>query len=414
MHRLFVVVLLCCACFAAPPQKLIVISIDGLDARLLNDADRSKIKIPNILKLARQGAWASAVAGVVPSETWPAHYSLMTGTAPIEHGVRTNDESGVPAPGFFLAESVHMLSLWQAAVSAHLKTALVFWPGTVGANVAFNFPEYWEGNAGHAIDFEPIAAKAYPAGLASRVERLFPSFDKQLWDDASSAQAALYLLQTEKPDVLLVHMSELETEQHDTSAMSVYAREMLENDDEWVGQIAAKAAPGTTIALVSDHGFQNENFLVRPRVMLQAAKLNGKAEVGYGLIGATDNVAADFFRKQIANKRSGIAREVPMEEVWARAPELKRWVAAFDTLPDYVPSAQTKGPAVGPGSHQGVHGFWSSHKDYRSIFILSGEGIRPKKLAEIDLLEIAPTLADVIGVKLPQAKKPSLFPLLSK
>jgi hypothetical protein len=43
--------------------------------------------------------------------------------------------------------------------------------------------------------------------------------------------------------------------------------------------------------------------------------------------------------------------------------------------------------------------------------VIAGEGVPARKLGEIDLLQIAPTLAGVIGVELPQAKRKSLWPL---
>ena len=45
------------------------------------------------------------------------------------------------------------------------------------------------------------------------------------------------------------------------------------------------------------------------------------------------------------------------------------------------------------------------------MFVISGEGIPAKHIGEIDLLQIAPTLADVIGVELPKTKRKSLWPL---
>ena len=45
---------------------------------------------------------------------------------------------------------------------------------------------------------------------------------------------------------------------------------------------------------------------------------------------------------------------------------------------------------------------------------MAGEGIHPLKLGEIDMLQIAPTLADVVGVKLPAAKSTSLWRQISR
>ncbi len=162
--------------------------------------------------------------------------------------------------------------------------------------------------------------------------------------------------------------------------------------------------------MVSDHGFENGNRVVRPKVLLRQAGVKGRVEVVDGLIGTPDAVVAQALRKLMEQGRnSGIAREVKMVEVKARAPALGRWVAAFDTLPDCIASDEDHGPGLGAGTHLGVHGFWPTRPGYRSVFILGGEGVRPVKLGEIDMLQIAPTFADVLGIKLPAAKSQSLW-----
>lgn len=101
-----------------------------------------------------------------------------------------------------------------------------------------------------------------------------------------------------------------------------------------------------------------------------------------------------------------------MAEVKSRAPALGSWVAAFDTPQNYLATGEDRGPALGPGTHKGVSGLWPTRPGYRSVFLLSGQGISARTTGDIDLLQIAPTLAGLIGVKLPQAKADSLWPLI--
>jgi predicted AlkP superfamily phosphohydrolase/phosphomutase len=55
--------------------QLLVVSIDGLDARFLNDP-ALRVKVPNIRRLMREGANA-AVIGVAPPETRPSAAARM-------------------------------------------------------------------------------------------------------------------------------------------------------------------------------------------------------------------------------------------------------------------------------------------------------------------------------------------------
>jgi hypothetical protein len=376
----------------ASSRRLVVISIGGLDQRLLSEPV-ARLKIPNIRKLMRQGAMASGVVGVAPSDAWPSLTSLITGVPPSENGA---DSSAA--------------TLWQAAMKEGLSAAAIYWPATAGSAIPFNFPAMPQARPGHDVQFSEVASRSSPAGIADRIEKASPGFEKELWDDTSSTRAALFLLAKEKPDLLLMEFAGLDFEQRETGAISVYAREALEADDDLIGQILAGIPPGTIVAIVSGYVFENENYIVRPRVLVKSG-----VEVADGLIGATDRAAAERLRTLMMDgHRHGIAREAPMAEVRGIAPWLGRWVAAFDTPPNYVASAEDHGPALGAGTHLGVTGLWPARPGYRSVFILAGEGVQARRPGEIELQQIAPTLADVLGVKLPQAKKKSLWPAIAR
>ena len=398
---------------AQSPHKLLVVSIDGLDARFLTEP-ALKVKAPNIRRLMKEGASATVV-GVVPSGTWPSNASLVTGVSPWQNGITADSLPPNPGDRFFSATAIKTVTLWDLAAKAGLKVATVYWPSTLGANVAFDFPEYWAARQGDAVPFDAIAAKSTPPGIVDRVAKMFPAFEKQLWDDTSSADATLYLLSADQPDVLFVHMADIDAEQRETSALSIYARDILENDDDLIMRILKKIAPGTVIALLSDYGFENGNHVVRPRVLLRQAGVRGKVEVEDGLIGTADPAVAEALRKMVGQgRKTGIAREVKMTEVKARAPSLGRWIAAFDTLPDYIARDEDRGSAVSTGPHSGTHGLWPTRPNYRSLLILNGADVKPVKLGEVDMLQIAPTLADIIGVKLPAAKSQSLWRAVSR
>jgi predicted AlkP superfamily pyrophosphatase or phosphodiesterase len=402
---------------AANARRLLIVSIDGMDARFLNEPNL-KVKVPNIRGLMREGASATVV-GVAPSDTWPAHAAIVTGVSPWQSGIAANAPAQA-AEGAFAASAFRTEPLWEAATKSGMKSATVYWPSTLGASVAFDFPEFWQDRRGNAVPLEPISRRAVPAGIGARVAKMFPAFDKELWDDSTSAYATICLLTNcaagnDKPAIILMHMTEVDAEQHETTALSIYAREILESDDDLLGQVLKALPPDTLVALVSDHGFENENRMVRPKVLLRQAGVKGRVETADGLIGTPDAAVAEALRGLMQQgRRNGIAREVKMAEVKARAPSLGRWIAAFDTMPDCVASDEDRGAGVGPGSHLGVHGFWPTRPGYRSVFILAGPGVRPVKLGEIDMLQIAPTLAEAIGVKLPAAKSQSLWRSVSR
>ena len=81
---------------SAQKTKLLVLSVDGLDNRYLQNASEMGLKIPNIRRLMREGSWASGgVTGEVPTVTWPSHTTLLTGVPPRVHGILGNQKPGV-------------------------------------------------------------------------------------------------------------------------------------------------------------------------------------------------------------------------------------------------------------------------------------------------------------------------------
>ena len=72
---------------AAP---VLMISIDGLRPGDILDAQARGLGVPNLRALARHGAYATGVRGVLPTLTYPSHTTLLTGVAPARHGIANN------------------------------------------------------------------------------------------------------------------------------------------------------------------------------------------------------------------------------------------------------------------------------------------------------------------------------------
>src|SRR3954470_18174935 len=74
--------------FAATAERhVILITLDGFPAYLWRD---EMIPLPNLRKLAAEGAVANAMTVSNPSITWPNHTTLVTGVSPRIHGVLYN------------------------------------------------------------------------------------------------------------------------------------------------------------------------------------------------------------------------------------------------------------------------------------------------------------------------------------
>ena len=67
-------------------------------------------------------------------------------------------------------------------------------------------------------------------------------------------------------------------------------------------------------------------------------------------------------------------------------------------------------PLAFPSPVKGMHGYFPATPEMRSTFMIMGKGIpKARKLDEIDMRAIAPTLAKLMGASLPDAEKPAIY-----
>lgn len=377
MRRLLIGLLLFAAALSAR-QPLVVISVDGLDHRYLRDRDKLGLKIPNIRRLIKEGQWADGVVGVVPTVTWPSHTTLITGVRPDQHGILGNRRPRSEGGDYYWDVSLlKVRTLWHAAHDAGLKSAAITWPVTVGASIDYNLPEYFKRRNGGSMDLEAIASKATP-GLVDKIAARFPSFPQQWMDDRTRTLAAVYMLSELKPDLLLLHYVDHDSEAHERGPFSPEALAILEYTDELIGRLLAAAPKDSVVALVSDHGFERIDEVV---------EVPGRSAAG--LVLAEDEATASKLRSA-----AGVGRPVPADEVARFAPNLKGFTAAFE------PKEHVLFGKPGEAHERGVHGMWPGRTDYRSTFLLWGKGIRPGKTPEMNMLDIAGSFARILGVSL--------------
>jgi predicted AlkP superfamily pyrophosphatase or phosphodiesterase len=129
-----------------PP--LILISMDGFrwDYCALHPAET-----PHLRRLMREGVSARGLIPVYPSNTFPNHYSIVTGLYPSHHGI-INNVMFDPALGAFFhynrSESVQDSRwwggepIWITAGKQGRRSACAFWPGSE-ARIEGMRPTFW-------------------------------------------------------------------------------------------------------------------------------------------------------------------------------------------------------------------------------------------------------------------------------
>ena len=126
---------------------VLLISVDGMKPEAILDAQSHGLQVPNLRAFMTDGAFATRVRGVLPTLTYPSHTTLLTGASPARHGIIDNttfDPFLKNAQGWYwYAEDIKVPTLWDAAGAAHLNTANVYWPVSVGAKITYNLPQIW-------------------------------------------------------------------------------------------------------------------------------------------------------------------------------------------------------------------------------------------------------------------------------
>lgn len=399
MPKLLLVLLLVCALEAAnaAPRPLLVLSVDGLDHRYLRDADRLGLRIPTLRRLMKEGQWADGVVGVVPTVTWPSHTTLITGTRPDQHGILGNRRPAAEGGDYYW--TVNLLksrTLWQAVKEQGGTAAAITWPVTVDAPIAFNLPEAFARRNGGAMDLHTIAAKATP-GLVEKITAMYPSFPREWTSDRERALATMYLVQKEKPSLVLVHFVDLDSEAHETGPFGREANATLEYTDELIGQVLAVTPPDYTVAIVSDHGFERADQVVNLPALLKRDNVAGAVMAFGGVATTSDTAVAAALRRLAADPANGISREIPRDE-WLRfAPTRAEAVAAFEPREHFLFGPGTTEVFTAP-REKGNHGLWPTRPGYRSVFGLWRRGIKPERLGEMDMLNLCQRLAQAMGV----------------
>jgi predicted AlkP superfamily pyrophosphatase or phosphodiesterase len=381
---------------SAAPHKLMVLSVDGLDWRYIRDRDALGLKIPNIRKLLGRSQVADGVVGVWPTITWPSHTTMLTGVRPDQHGILAN-ASGAPDPAlsYWSANKIKVPTLTQCVAKAGRTIGAVHWPVTVDAAINWNLPEVYARRNGDSSDMDTVDRFATP-GLMNEITRAAPSFPEQWFDDRSKTLAVNYLLKQKKPDLMLAHLAELDSAEHDEGPFTPHVYAVLERSDELIGEILKVLPKDYDFALVSDHGFEQIDHIANLKVMAAAGGVTGAVSIAGGLATTTDPTMAAWLRGQAG--KGDVGREIPKDELVKYAPNLSDAVAAFEPAPHVMFGNAASGEAHTKSDEKGNHGFWPGRPDYHSIFLISGPGVKPGKLGEIEMVSLEDRLAAAMGI----------------
>jgi len=435
--------------WSAPPEKdrhVILVTIDGFPARFWNDPS---LPLPNLRRLAAEGSQAKAMTVSNPSVTWINHTTLVTGVTPRKHGVLFNGLLTRPGEGrppkveqwadktqFVLAPT-----LYDLAHAAGLTTAEVNWPATTRAKtIDWSFAELPDPK-GNLVQ-EMIADGTI---TPEQVNWLHPGPKRQNARilDAMFTRAAQFIFARHQPHLLIHHTFDTDHTHHLFGPGSAEGNAALSYADELVGALVRTVERSglrdrTTFIVTTDHGFKSITQLILPNVALKKA---GLAQVSANAITTCDAAALAqggicFVYVLDPGKKAGLL------------PKLKALFTRMEGVEHVLegqegPRLGMPSPAENPGmgdlilypksgyafksdaageavivptvKYGGTHGYMNSDPELDGFLIANGCGIKPGvSLERINMVDVAPTIADLLGISLPDTDGRVLSELLSK
>ncbi len=415
-----------------------MISVDAMNPHYVLAAGSHAFEIPFLEILLHDGSYAQSVVNVVPTITNPNHVTLITGTEPARHGIFNNmlqdPISNSKAAPMEYGNAIRVETLWQAAHAAGITTASVFWPVTLGASgIDYNIPPIHTQQT--PADHYLLEAVSRPEGYLAELEKEIGLYSSTADDeDGFAMRAALAIIRDKRPGFITVHLSGLDEAQHQNGPDTPEAYAALRTLDAELRQLVQAERtvyPEADIVVVSDHGFFPVRHVINlnaefaraglltlsenPTVHISSWKAFSWTGGGSAVVMLHDpndkqteeavRMLLEKLQKDLAN---GIARVLTREEALPLG-GTPQTAFLIDCLPGYYVGRNLTTPLITDASQKGTHGYLPTHPELQSSFFIMGPSVtRGKNLGVIDMRQIAPTIAQELEVKLPQATQPIL------
>ncbi len=369
------------AAFAAERTPLILISIDGFRAEYLQRG-----LTPTLSTLAAEGARARAMRPSFPVNTFPNHYTLVTGLRPDHHGVTDNTMLDPARPGvkFHMGARDQVADrfwwdggepIWVGAERRGVKTATMFWPGSE-TDVRGVRPSIWR----------PF-------------DKTVPAFDR-----VDGLLGWLDLPAAERPVFMTLYFEAVDSQGHHGGPRSPELEAALRDVDAALARLVAglKARglyDAVNVVVVSDHGMAETSpervvFLddIVPAEAFTTVTLGSMAgvipaspEAERRLVGRHDHL--ECWRKEAMPLRLRYGTHVRVPPVMCLA--AGGWIVT-------TRARWAQWAMKGPG---GAHGFDPLDADMQAIFVARGPAIRPGVvLPAFDNVSVYPLLARLLDI----------------
>ncbi|ETI69324.1 alkaline phosphatase family protein [Neobacillus vireti] len=417
-------------------DHLIIISFDclsALDFPILKD-------LPHFQTLLKTGAYVEKVETIYPSVTYPCHATIVTGNYPNRHGVINNTmlQPGRLSPDWnWYRDCIHGTTLYDEAKKANLTTAALLWPVTAKAKgLDYNMPEIFANRPWQNQILVSLmnGTPGYQLELNNRYGHIRDGLNQPALDDFV-LESTVHTIKTKKPNLLLVHFTDLDTQRHYHGFSADEAIAAIHRHNERLGRImeALKESgldENSTIVVLGDHSALDENKAINLNVLLHKHELittNSRSKLIHwkAYCKSCDGSAYIYLRDKhdtaafnevkllvdslLLDPNSGIEKALTGEQAAEKGADgtcafmleaSRGYYFLEDFEGEYLKTISPEDVTADKKYTLACHGYSPEKENYGTILMAAGSGINPVTLPSIRLIDEGPTFARLLGISL--------------
>jgi predicted AlkP superfamily pyrophosphatase or phosphodiesterase len=354
---------------AEKESTVIIISMDGVRYDIAEKNDLEAFK-----RMDKSGVRAEYLRPVYQSTTYPAHVTLATGVYPDKHGIIHNSFFDKVKGDFSYDADANWLDIapiWVLAEQQDIRSAVFFWVGS-------------------ETDWNGVGASYRKA-----------PFDASIKEEIKIRQILDWLdMDDEKrPRLIMSYWDGTDDLAHQQGPSSIDIDNQMMRQNKLLNSLLSEidernAWDYVTIFVVSDHGMTAVNNYIDLRSLLQKssikAKLSEGPAVAHLFVEDQDiNEALSFFNNQEhikAYKKKDLPHSFHMNH-----PTRTGDIVLITQAPNMFSSF---------GKPKGMHGYSPEMSDMHAIFYGMGAGVKPQELGPINQVDVMPTVAKILGIKI--------------
>ena len=367
---------------AADSETVVLVSMDGVRHDLLDTA-----RFPALERMQREGARAERLIPVYPSNTFPGHVSMATGTWPGVHGVIDNHFEDAERGVYRYEADANWIKaepLWAAAERQGVPAAAYFWVGS---------ETDWNG-----------------VGARHRMSPFDP--DRAEMDKVEQMLRWLSLPEAERPRLIMSYWAGVDSIAHRSGPADPAVAKQLRLQGAALGRLLAgidamQLWPTLTLLVVSDHGMTAAGKLTDAAAALAdagvKARVLGSAVANVYLEDGQDIEAATAALADLPNVEVHRRNDIPA--AWRLRHDGRTGDLVATTIPPYVltrPSNPVCALIPSRCLYPGGHGYRPEHPDMAGILLALGRGVQADaRLPPAHQTDIAATVARLLGIAPP-------------